>query len=218
MFPSLITQFLSLITQKWWVPWSMSLFGFVFWICFIHSILTYLSNELQKLETSFRCFWVMEIEIRWHFRNFTQLMEPTFYVLSNPCQPTPQQLFSLSLPDLFFALFFDFLCSSSSQATHHNFVSFFFLSFSPFHLLPFFLLSLLFLFHAGLFFFFPLFSFLFHIGFLGLVYILFFFFFFFFIFTLGFRVLFFFFSPLFFPFHIGFMGLVSILFFFTLDF
>ena len=85
----------------------------------------------------------MEIEIRWHFRNFTQLMEPTFCVLSNPCQPTPQQLSSLSLPDLFFALFFDFLCSSSSQATHHNFVS-------PLRLLPFFYSLFSFLFMLGL--------------------------------------------------------------------
>ena len=39
-FLSLITEFLLLITKKWWVPWSNSLFGCVFRFCFQHSILT----------------------------------------------------------------------------------------------------------------------------------------------------------------------------------
>ena len=93
-FPLLITQFPSLITKKWWDLRNISLFGFVFWICFHYSILTYFSNELQKLETSFRCFWVMEIKLWWHFRNFTQLIGPMFVC----CQiyPTPQQLSSFS--------------------------------------------------------------------------------------------------------------------------
>ena len=52
-------------------------------------------------------------------------------------------LFSLITKLLLFALFFDFLCSSSSQATHHNFVS-------PLRLLPFFYSLFSFLFMLGL--------------------------------------------------------------------
>ena len=77
VFLSLITEFSSPITQNQWVPWSKHLFGFVLSFCFHHLILTKLSDELQKLETSYRCFQVMEIELWWHFGNFTQLM-PAF--------------------------------------------------------------------------------------------------------------------------------------------
>ena len=73
VFPSLITQFPLLITQKWWDPWRCSLFRFVFKYCFHHLILTFLSNDLTKLKTSFGCFWVMKTELWWHFCKYTHI-------------------------------------------------------------------------------------------------------------------------------------------------
>ena len=59
------------------------------WICFqvlflSHSILTFFSNEIQKLKTSFRCFWVIETELWWYFCNFAKLSGPT-HMLSPIC-------------------------------------------------------------------------------------------------------------------------------------
>ena len=71
VFLSLIILFLSLITQKWWNLGRERLFGFVFKFCFHYSILWFFSNELAKLKTSFWCFWVMEIELCWHFCKYT---------------------------------------------------------------------------------------------------------------------------------------------------
>ena len=65
-------QFLSRITQNWWIPRLSNVFGFVFNIFFHHSIFWFLSNELWKLKTHFRCFQVMENWVMWHFCNFTQ--------------------------------------------------------------------------------------------------------------------------------------------------
>ena len=56
-------QFPSPITQNMWVPWLNGLFGDVFSFCFYHSILWFLSNELWKLKTHFRCFQVIKIEL-----------------------------------------------------------------------------------------------------------------------------------------------------------
>ena len=69
-FPSLITLFPSPITQNWWVPW---LFGFVFSFCFHHSILWFLSDELWKLKTHFRCFQVIKTELLGHCCKFLDL-------------------------------------------------------------------------------------------------------------------------------------------------
>ena len=71
VFLSLIILFLSPITQKWWNLGRERLFGFVFKFCFHYSILWFFSNELAKLKTSFGCFWVMEIELCWHFCKYT---------------------------------------------------------------------------------------------------------------------------------------------------
>ena len=81
VFPSPITLFSSLITQKWWDPRKERLFGFVFKFCFPHSIFWFLSNELAKRKTSFGCFWVMETKLWWHFCKYTHIEGPTIRAL-----------------------------------------------------------------------------------------------------------------------------------------
>ena len=66
-FPSPITLFSSPITQNWWIPWLKGLFEFVFSFCFYHSIFWFLSDELWKLKTHFRCFQVIKTGFPWHF-------------------------------------------------------------------------------------------------------------------------------------------------------
>jgi len=48
------------------------------WLCFQVSFPSlnslFFSDGLWKLKTSFKCFQVMEIELWWHFSNFTQLI------------------------------------------------------------------------------------------------------------------------------------------------
>jgi len=56
------------------------LFGPVFKFCFYYSILWFLSNE-AKLKTSFGCFWVMEIELWWHFCKYTHVVGPAIRTL-----------------------------------------------------------------------------------------------------------------------------------------
>ena len=86
-FPSLITQFSLLIIQKWWDPHRCSLFGFVFKFCFHHSTLTFLSNEIQKLKTSFMFFCVMKTELWWNICNFVELSSPTHMLSPLRCCP-----------------------------------------------------------------------------------------------------------------------------------
>ena len=84
-FPSPITLFLSPITQNMWVPWLNGLFGGVFSFYFHHSILWFLSDELWKLKTHFRCFQVMKTELWWYFCKYTHIEGPTVrpFALSN---------------------------------------------------------------------------------------------------------------------------------------
>ena len=72
-FSSLITLFSLPITQKWWVPRLSSLFGCAFSFYFHHSILWFLSDELWKLKTHFKCFQVIKTEFPWHFGNKTHV-------------------------------------------------------------------------------------------------------------------------------------------------
>ena len=47
------------------------------WICFHHSILWFLSDELWKLKTHFRCFQVMETKLWWQSCKYTHIDGPT---------------------------------------------------------------------------------------------------------------------------------------------
>ena len=49
------------------------LFGWVLDHCFYHSILWFLSDELWKLKTHFRCFQFLKLSFQWHFRNYTHI-------------------------------------------------------------------------------------------------------------------------------------------------
>ena len=71
-----ITLFPSLITQNWWVSRLSSLFGCVFNFRFYHSIFWFLSDELWKIKTYFKCFQVMDTELWWHFGKHTYLRNP----------------------------------------------------------------------------------------------------------------------------------------------
>lgn len=101
-----ILCFLSLITLNWWVSCMLQLFEWVFIFYFYHSKLTKLSYELVRMRKK-KKFWVMKIELWWHFRNFAQLIGPTFCVLSNPCKLTwlPNGSLLSHHTWLFFALF-----------------------------------------------------------------------------------------------------------------
>ena len=112
----LIFVFSSPITQNMWVPWLNGLFGNVFSFCFHHSIFWFLSDELWKLKTHFKCFQVIETKVWCIFVNTHTMRDP------------PTTTFdSLSSHFFFFLLHYSFFFLYSSI---HSF--FLFSSFSPF--------------------------------------------------------------------------------------
>ena len=91
-------------------------FYFLFLSLKTHQIELWVSEHEEKKKN----FWVIKIELWWHFRNFTQLIGPTFCVLSNPCKLTwlPNGSLHSHHTWLFFALslwFSVFLPSHSSS-------------------------------------------------------------------------------------------------------
>ena len=160
-----------------WVPWLNDFFGDVFSFCFYHSIIWFLSDELWKLKTHFRCFQVMKTELWWHFCKYTHIEGPTIrpFALSNTVV-----FFFFFFSFSFFFLFFVFharshlsLFSSSSSFSSFFFFSFLFtlvsrfgcIFFFPFLFTGFLGLGSLFFLSFFFFFFFPFFSFLFTLGF-----------------------------------------------------
>ena len=99
-----ITLFPSLITQNWWVSRLSSLFGCVFNFRFYHSIFWFLSDELWKIKTHFKCFQVMDTELWWHFGKHTYLRNP---------QPVSSQIRFFFLFLSLWVVFFFFLFSFS---------------------------------------------------------------------------------------------------------
>ena len=127
----LVFVFPSPITQKWWDPRRESLFGFVFKFCFHHLILWFLSNELWKLKTLFRCFQVMKTELWWQSCKYTHIEGPTncnFWLHSSLFFSFFNFFFSVLLHVSFFLSLF-FPCSSLQAL-----VLSFFLYFLPLHL------------------------------------------------------------------------------------
>ena len=91
----------------------LHLFGFVFNFCFHHLKLTKMSHEWVKMKKKKkRCFWVIEIELWWHFYNFTHRLGPTVNV---PATLLPQRL-SLNPYQTSPSFMILLLFSSSSQA------------------------------------------------------------------------------------------------------
>ena len=111
-----------------WVPWLNDFFGDVFSFCFYHSIIWFLSDELWKLKTHFRCFQVMKTELWWHFCKYTHIEGPTIrpFALSNTVV-----FFFFFFSFSFFFLFFVFHARShlSLFSSSSSFSSFFFFSF-----------------------------------------------------------------------------------------
>ena len=108
-----ILCFPSLITWNLRVPHMLHLFGFVFNFCFHHLKLTKMSYEWVKMKKKKKwCFWVIEIELWWHFYNFTHQLGPTVNV---PAPLFPQRL-SLNPYQTSPSFMILLLFSSSSQA------------------------------------------------------------------------------------------------------
>ena len=102
-----------------------SLFGFIFKFCFHHSIFWFLSDELWKLKTHFRCFQVIETELWWHFCKYTHNKE----LMVRPFALSNTVVFFFSF--LSFTLGLDHLSLFSSSS---SFLFFYYLFiFFPFH-------------------------------------------------------------------------------------
>ena len=114
----------SLITQNWCAPWLFGLFGFVFSFCFHHSILWFLSDELWKLKTTFRCIWVMKTKLWRHFGKYTHIWGTHSQRVVKSGQTFCSLQHALSY---FFFFFFPFMLGLV-------FFFFFFLLFFPFHI------------------------------------------------------------------------------------
>lgn len=69
-----------------WDPWREACLDLFSKFFFHHSILWFLSDELWKLKTHFRCFQVMETKLWWHFGNFLRSTWAHGKELSNPPQ------------------------------------------------------------------------------------------------------------------------------------
>ena len=91
----------------------LHLFGLIFNFCFHHLKLTKMSYEWVKMKKKKKwCFWVIEIELWWHFYNFTHRLGPTVNV---PATLLPQRL-SLNPYQTSPSFMILLLFSSSSQA------------------------------------------------------------------------------------------------------
>ena len=126
VFPSLITQFPLLITQKWWDPWRCSLFRFVFKYCFHHLILTFLSNELTKLKQVLGVFELWKLSYDVIFVNIHTFRGLTVRGLS------PQALLFTHTPPTALMSSNPFTPSSNRGPLHHHFSPFIVHHFSPF--------------------------------------------------------------------------------------